>query len=83
MRGRIVSFLVSIIFFITLLFGIGAKIPEKSIQYRDIAYGTHERQTLDLNIPTDNDGEIGLEADEENRKTATELFYGYCETYLN
>ncbi|MBR5825658.1 MAG: alpha/beta hydrolase [Clostridia bacterium] len=60
MSNRIISVAVIGALFLGLLFGIGATVPEKSIKYRDLAYGTHERQTLDLNIPTDNDGEIGL-----------------------
>lgn len=60
MAGRINSVVVTAVLFLALLFSIGARVPEKSIHYRDIAYGSHERQTLDLNIPTDNDGEIGL-----------------------
>lgn len=60
MWSRITAFLFSIIVFLTGVFAIGAMIPEKSIQYRELAYGTHERQTLDLNIPKENDGEIGL-----------------------
>ncbi len=60
MWSRITAFLFSIIVFLTGIFAIGATIPEKSIQYRELAYGTHERQTLDLNIPKENDGEIGL-----------------------
>ena len=60
MAGRINSVVVTAVLFLVLLFSIGARVPEKSIHYRDIAYGTHERHTLDLNIPTDNDGEIGL-----------------------
>jgi len=60
MWDRIVAFFMSIIAFFAGLFGVDSLVPEKSIQYRDIAYGTHERQTLDLNIPKENDGEIGL-----------------------
>ena len=60
MGGRITAFLTSIIIFVGAFFGIDATIPEKSVRYRDLAYGSHERQTLDLNIPTDNDGEIGI-----------------------
>ena len=60
MKGRITSFLLSTAVFLAALFGIGAAVPEKSIRYRNLSYGTHERQVLDLNIPADNDGEIGL-----------------------
>lgn len=60
MWDRIVAFFMSIIAFFASFFGISNLVPEKSFTYRDAAYGTHERQTLDLNIPKENDGEIGL-----------------------
>lgn len=58
MWERIVAFFMSIIAFFTGLFGMGGE--TKSYQYRNLSYGSHERQVLDLNIPKDNDGEIGL-----------------------
>lgn len=60
MRDRIVAFFISIAVFLATFFGFGALVPEKSIEYRNVAYGTHERQVLDLNIPKENDGEVGL-----------------------
>lgn len=58
MWEKIVAFFMSIIAFFASLFGFGAE--EKSYEYKNISYGSHERQVLDLNIPKDNDGEIGL-----------------------
>lgn len=58
MWEKIVAFFMSIIAFFTGLFGMGGE--TKSYEYRNLSYGSHERQVLDLNIPKDNDGEIGL-----------------------
>lgn len=58
MWEKIVAFFMSIIAFFASLFGFGAE--EKSYEYKNISYGSHERQVLDLNIPKENDGEIGL-----------------------
>ena len=58
MFDKILAVIMSIVAFIAGLFGLESKIT--TYEYRDIAYGTHERQTLDLNIPKENDGEIGL-----------------------
>ena len=58
MWKRIVAFFMSIIAFFTGFFNWGKE--AKSYEYRDLSYGSHERQILDLNIPKDNDGEIGL-----------------------
>jgi len=58
MFEKIISFFMSIITFFLSLFGIS--LESKSYEYRDLAYGSHERQVLDLNIPKENDGEIGL-----------------------
>lgn len=60
MWDRIVSFLLSIVAFFAGLFGLDALVEKKCYEYRDLSYGTHERQVLDLNIPKENDGEIGL-----------------------
>ena len=57
MWEKIVAFFMSIITFFMSLFGLGSI---NSYEYRDVAYGTHERQVLDLNIPKETDGEIGL-----------------------
>lgn len=58
MWEKIVAFFMSIIAFFSGLFGFGGE--EKCYEYRNLSYGSHERQVLDLNIPKDNDGEIGL-----------------------
>ena len=58
MWEKIVAFFMSIIAFFASLFGFGAE--EKSYEYKSLSYGSHERQVLDLNIPKENDGEIGL-----------------------
>ena len=58
MWEKIVAFFMSIIAFFASLFGINYK--TKSFEYWNLPYGEHERQVLDLNIPKDNDGEIGL-----------------------
>lgn len=58
MFEKIIAFFMSIISFFLSLFGIS--LNPKSYEYRDLAYGNHERQVLDLNIPKENDGEIGL-----------------------
>lgn len=60
MWDRIVAFFMSIVAFFAGLFGFGNTFDKKSYEYRDISYGSHERQVLDLNIPKENDGEIGL-----------------------
>ena len=58
MLEKIIAFFMSIISFFLGLFGIS--LNSNSYEYYDLAYGTHERQVLDLNIPKENDGEIGL-----------------------
>lgn len=58
MWEKIVAFFMSIIAFFASLFGFDTE--TNSYEYRNLAYGNHERQVLDLNIPKDNDGEIGL-----------------------
>ena len=60
MWNKIVAFFMSIIAFFAGLFGFGGQDNKKSYEYRNIAYGSHERQILDLNIPKENDGEVGL-----------------------
>lgn len=58
MFTKIISFLLSIVTFLAGLFGI--EIPKaENYVYRDLAYGTHERHTLDLYIPK-NKSEVGL-----------------------
>ncbi len=58
MWEKIVAFFMSIIAFFASLFGINYE--TKNFEYWNLPYGEHERQVLDLNIPKDNDGEIGL-----------------------
>lgn len=58
MWDKIVAFFMSIIYFIAGLLGFPC--AKNCYEYRDLAYGTHERQILDLNIPKENDGQIGL-----------------------
>ncbi len=58
MWEKIVAFFMSIIAFFASLFGFGTE--EKSYEYKSLSYGNHERQVLDLKIPKENDGEIGL-----------------------
>lgn len=67
MFEKIIAFFLSIIVFFANLFGI--TIPglndqpgdtEKSYVYVDAAYGDHERQTLNLYLPKNTDGTIGL-----------------------
>lgn len=58
MWERIVAFFMSIIAFFASLFG-GAQINNCNF-YKDLAYGTDERQIMDLCLPKDNDGEVGL-----------------------
>ena len=61
MWNRIISFFLSIIAFFAGLFGIDSLMEKKSYEYRDLSYGSYgERNLLDLNIPKENDGEIGL-----------------------
>ncbi len=58
MWEKIIAFFMSIIAFFASLFGFNTE--AKSYEYRNLSYGSHERQVLDLNIPKENDGEIGL-----------------------
>ena len=61
MWNRIISFFLSIIAFFAGLFGIDSLMEKKCYEYRDLSYGSYgERNLLDLNIPKENDGEIGL-----------------------
>ncbi len=60
MWEKIVAFFMSIIAFFVSLFGGGGGAEAKSYEYRNLSYGSHERQVLDLNIPKNNDGEIGI-----------------------
>ena len=58
MFDKIIAFFMSIIMFFAGLLGLGSKV--NTYEFRDVSYGAHERNKLDLNIPKDNDGEIGL-----------------------
>ena len=59
MFDKIVAFFMAIINFFLGLFGLGAK--EYDCQtFFDLAYGTHERQVVDLFIPDDASGDLGL-----------------------
>ena len=66
MLEKITAFFMSIIAFFMSLFGIGANgkpvTPPGAnyTQYIDLAYGNGERQQLDLCIPNDASGDIGL-----------------------
>ena len=58
MMEKIIALITSIITALTSIFNFFF-VPQ-SYEYRNIAYGTEERQILDLNIPKENDGEVGL-----------------------
>ncbi len=57
MWEKIVAFFMSIIAFFSSFFGFSTK---NCKIYNDLAYGTHERQVMDLYLPKKNDGEVGL-----------------------
>ncbi len=57
MFDKIIAFFMSIIAFFASLFGINiAKVDS----FEDVSYGENSRQVLDLCIPEDNDGTLGL-----------------------
>lgn len=58
MFEKIIAFFMSIIAFFMSLFGLdtAAKVNE----YKNLAYGTEERQVMDLYLPKEHDGEVGL-----------------------
>lgn len=61
MWEKIVAFFMSIIAFFAGLFGIDMGQQNNSdYVYKDYAYGSHERQVMDLYLPEENDGEVGL-----------------------
>ncbi len=62
MFEKIIAFFVAIINFFLSLFGLGEIGGEKfnCQTFFDIAYGTHERQVVDLCIPDGASGELGL-----------------------
>ncbi|MBQ8503091.1 MAG: alpha/beta hydrolase [Clostridia bacterium] len=59
MWERIVAFFMSIIAFFAGLFGIDME-GNSDYVYKNLAYGSHERQIMDLYLPEENDGEVGL-----------------------
>ena len=67
MFDKIIAFFMSIIAFFMGLFGLGGNNGEpvtpsgaNYTQYINLSYGENERQKLDLYLPTDNDGDVGL-----------------------
>lgn len=59
MWNKIMAFFMSIIAFFAGLFGIDFE-PKSDYVFKDLSYGTHERQVLDLRLPENSDGEVGL-----------------------
>ena len=59
MFEKIIAFFMSIINFFLSLFGLGGTEPACQ-KYFDLTYGTHERQVVDLFIPDDASGDLGL-----------------------
>lgn len=59
MFEKIIAFFMSIINFFLGLFGLGGTEPACQ-KYFDLTYGTHERQVVDLFIPDDASGDLGL-----------------------
>ncbi len=64
MFDKIIAFITSVIFFILNSFGLGGVFAgidsSDAYVFANMTYGKHERQVLDLAIPKDNDGEVGL-----------------------
>lgn len=58
MFDKIIAFFMSIISFFLSLFGIN--IDPAYVSFENIAYGTEDRQVLDLYIPEDHNGTVGL-----------------------
>ena len=59
MLAKITAFFMSIIAFFAGLFGIDYE-PKSDYVFKNLAYGNHERQVLDLRLPENSDGEVGL-----------------------
>lgn len=57
MLERIIAFIMSIISFFASLFGINMT---NIHSFENVSYGEHSRQVLDLYIPEENDGTVGL-----------------------
>lgn len=62
MFDKIIAFFMAIINFFMNLFGLGAIGGEKfnCQTFFDMPYGTHERQVVDLCIPNDASGDLGM-----------------------
>lgn len=61
MWEKIVAFFMSIIAFFASLFGFGGSGDSgNGYTFKNLAYGSHERQVMDLYLPEENDGEVGL-----------------------
>ncbi|MBQ7117532.1 MAG: alpha/beta hydrolase [Clostridia bacterium] len=64
MFDKIIAFFISVIFTILNALGLGGVFgginSSDAYVFANMDYGKHERQVLDLAIPKDNDGEIGL-----------------------
>lgn len=58
MFDKIIAFFMSIISFFLSLFGIN--IDPNYVSFENVSYGTEDRQVLDLYIPEEHDGTIGL-----------------------
>ncbi len=59
MFEKIIAFFMAIINFFLGLFGLGGTEPDCQ-KFFDLSYGTHERQVVDLFIPDDASGDLGL-----------------------
>ncbi len=59
MFKRLTAIIISIIIFSASFFAADYSIKSDYI-YKNLSYGSHERQVLDLYLPTDCDGEVGL-----------------------
>lgn len=60
MWAKIVAFFMSIVAFFSNLFGLGGVTMKDYTVYFDCAYGSDERQVMDLYIPDDYEGDAGL-----------------------
>ncbi len=64
MFSKIIAFFISVIFTVLNALGLGGVFggidSSDAYVFANMSYGKHERQVLDLAIPKDNDGEVGL-----------------------
>lgn len=62
MLDKILAFIMAIVTLFCNLFGLEVPLLETQnyYYYEDLSYGDHERQKLDLYIPKNTDGEVGL-----------------------